>query len=392
LGGCTAPTCTAGATRCNGKKVETCNADWTGWATTATCSIDCVGGACLEVTALATTLDTASCALLNDGNVRCWGDNGEGQIGDGTTTHRPTPVVIPSLAGAKYVGLAGLHGCSIQADNTVACWGLHNYDGYLGDGTSTGHLTPQPVPGLTNVAALAVGGDDNCALTTSGRLKCWGYGFHNLGGSRVQHNAPFDIGLSGVNAVAAGWHTFCALQSGTLSCWGENQYGQVGDGTQVDRYSLNPIPGAFVAIRPSYATMCAQKSDMTWLCWGMNNGFADIGALGDIRPSPISASSYAGTDKQLFPGAAAMFGYGSGLVLLSSGKGPFCGDGSNVDRLTAEPNFDVAPISLLAAGFDHTCVVVSGRVWCWGMNDYGEVGNGYLEPGYIYRNPTPVVW
>ena len=114
--------------------------------------------------------------MTSNGAVSCWGANADGELGDGTTTNRPTPVPVSGLsAGVVAVAAGQKHTCALTSGGAVWCWG-NNWYGQLGDGTTTGRPTPVPVSGLSSgVVALAAGMYHTCALTSGGAVVCWGY-------------------------------------------------------------------------------------------------------------------------------------------------------------------------------------------------------------------------
>ncbi|MBX3313773.1 MAG: hypothetical protein KF906_05575 [Actinobacteria bacterium] len=115
-----------------------------------------------------------TCALLTNGTAKCWGYNYDGRVGDGTTTNRLTPTTVTGLTGATAITAGGGgHSCALLTNGTAKCWG-NNGSGQLGDGTTTNRLTPTTVTGLTGATAITPGGGHSCALLTNGTAKCWG--------------------------------------------------------------------------------------------------------------------------------------------------------------------------------------------------------------------------
>src|SRR4030095_3720151 len=194
-----------------------------------------------------------TCALTGAGGVKCWGFNFNGQVGDGTQSARLAPVDVSGLTnGVAAIATGGSHSCAVTNLGAVRCWGL-NVNGQLGDGTNTQRLSPGAVSGLgSGVAAVAAGLSHTCALTTSGGVKCWGFNTSGqLGDNTIsQRLTPVDVsGLtSGVVAISAGQNHTCALVTNAgVKCWGDNSGGQLGDGTMGTR----PFPSAVLVVGPA---------------------------------------------------------------------------------------------------------------------------------------------
>ncbi|WP_198286988.1 hypothetical protein [Frankia sp. QA3] len=193
----------------------------------------------------------AGYALRSDGTVWAWGNNYAGQLGDGTTTNRPTPVQISALSGSNQVSAitaSGLTGYALRSDGAARAWG-YNRAGQLGNGTTTNSPLPVTVSGLAGVSALAARADgaSGYALRSDGTAWAWGYnrdgelGNNSIINSTVPVPVSTATGLSGVSAIAGGGRSGYALRSdGTAWAWGDNLYGQLGtNNTPTD--SLVPV-------------------------------------------------------------------------------------------------------------------------------------------------------
>ena len=187
------------------------------------------------------------CAILDDGSVSCWGIGTYGALGDGTTTNRQTPASTSSLgSGRTAVSIAiGTHNtCAILDDGSVSCWGL-NDNGELGDGTTTQRNTPTQTDSLglgRTAIAISAGYQHTCAILDDGSVSCWGKNeFGRLGdGTVTQRLTPTQTASLGTDrtavAISAGYqHTCAILDDGSVSCWGYNGNGQLGDGTTKER-------------------------------------------------------------------------------------------------------------------------------------------------------------
>jgi alpha-tubulin suppressor-like RCC1 family protein len=235
-----------------------------------------------------------SCAMTAEGGVKCWGFNILGQLGDGTAGDRNVPTDVSGLAsGVSGVAAGGDHTCAVMdtvRGGGLKCWG-NNGSGQLGNGTTDKHTTPVDVSGLASgVNVIAAGGFYICAVTNGGGLKCWGINIAGqLGdGTTAGHAIPMDVSglVSGVSAVAAGdSHTCAVTAGGAVKCWGSNGSGQLGDGTTSSRsvpVDVSGLASGVTAVAAGDGHTCAVMDAVhggAVKCWG-SNGF---GQLGDAR-------------------------------------------------------------------------------------------------------------
>jgi alpha-tubulin suppressor-like RCC1 family protein len=220
-----------------------------------------------------------SCALVASGRVKCWGE----QSVDGATVSRPSPFKVEGAVDMSAVAVGQDHACALARDGGVRCWG-RNADGDLGDGTYTDRAAAGLVAGITDATAISVGGHFTCALLRDGTVQCWGSNVDGAlgdGTSLASRASPSPVAsVVGATHIATGWRHACArLTTGSVLCWGQNTFGQVGDGTTTTRSTPVAVKGGdtFVSVAAGRQHTCGLRDDGTLVCWGRNQE----GQLGD---------------------------------------------------------------------------------------------------------------
>jgi alpha-tubulin suppressor-like RCC1 family protein len=352
-----------------------------------------------------------SCAVLQDGRVHCWGANGSGGLGDGTTTNSLTPVAAAGITGAAEVSAGGFHTCARFPDGTLQCWGRNN-TGQLGDPALRIEQSPRPVrvAGITATAVTA-GGFHTCALPGDGTVWCWGQndlGQLGNGTSDPIPNSPSTFNptpgqvrdIAGAVAISAGgWHTCALLADGTVRCWGDNTWGQMGNGaTLVSPSPLAPITptptpvpvtgiDSAVAIEAGIFHTCVILQDGTVRCWGRG----EAGRLGNGTTANSSTPTPVGgiTPAVLAPGAehtCAVFGDGS-VRCWGDNNWNQLGNGARpgtIATVPAPPVIGITNAIAASAGAEHSCaVLLDGSVGCWGRNADGRLGDGTTTDAFI---------
>ena len=324
------------------------------------------------------------CARLSNNQIKCWGENSSGQLGNGSTADSLTPVVVSGISAATAISASSKsHACALVSGGKVKCWGRNDL-GQLGGGAQNFSATPVAAA-VTGAAAVAAGDAHNCALLSDGTVKCWGdNSAGQLGnGTTATSASPVSVGgVTGASVVAAGSSHSCAVASAVTYCWGGNSDGQLGDGTTVSSSNPVAVVGLSVTAKGIAAGSkhsCALLTDGTVQCWGGNSD----GQLGNGSttgsPAPVAVGGLTTTAKAISTGAA------HSCALLTDGTVQCWGDnstgqlgnGSTTDSSSAAPVSGVAGAKAIAAGYDHSCALLSdGTVKCWGDNAKGELGNG----------------
>ena len=337
--------------------------------------------------ALAVSHGHFACALRCDGSVWCWGANEHGQLGDGTTATRSTPVQVRGLGGpATAIGAGYQHACAVVRGE-ARCWGQNLY-GELGDGTHEQRVGPATVPGLDGAVVAVAGGEHHtCAIVEGGAMRCWGFNmFGGVGdGTNVERTTPRVVAAlrDSVDAMALGQFSTCARTlQGELRCWGLNAFGVLGDGTISNRNTPLPLvlsePVRALALLANH--ICATlESGAVW-CWGYNID----GALGDgstvTRLRPVAVRGLEGSAVSLTVGGRhSCVATGDGAVRCWGGneRGQL-GDGSITRRLSPTQVVDLGgPAAVVGASEASTCAALrDGLVRCWGANESGQLGDG----------------
>ncbi len=293
-----------------------------------------------------------TCVVRTGGKVNCWGDNQDGQLGNGLTNARsPQPVEVRDITDAIAVACGASFSCAVRAGGTVMCWG-NGLGGQLGNNQRQVLPTPQPVSNLTNVVAVSAGESHACAVKADGTLLCWGDGFDGqLGnGDQLDRTTPTLVPtLDSIATVAAAARQTCALKkTGAVFCWGDNKLGQLGSGAAtpptVPSPSLVPNLDA-IALWAGNDHACAVKRDGSAACWGA--GFQGQIGDGQTRPSPLTPT----------PTPSGVLGVNSAVKI---------GTGGN-----------------------HSCATTKNTILCWGQNDRGQLGTGAV--GSSLLSPESVI-
>ncbi len=335
-----------------------------------------------------------ACALLNNGRVACWGDNGAGQLGDGTYTKRQTAEEVAGLTDIAAISAGGEYTCALMKNGKVKCWG-RNEHGQLGNGTTENSMQPVDIPGLANVTAIYAGSGHACAIIKDGTLKCWG---ENLKGqlgngsfSRLVSSPADVVGLGvTITSVSIGNEHTCVLTTNAgVKCWGHNSYGELGMGKDITQ-SKTPvdivgIDDNAIAVATGFSKSCAITKDGQAKCWGWL-GFDQF------SNTPVNLEGLDGKAKSIAAGGShicVVLENGAVRCLGENKKGQL-GDGTTADsQRFAKVKGLPSAVTAIGAAYDDTCTLTTmGEVFCWGDNSSGQLGNGSTEDSLI---PVKVV-
>ncbi|GIE72882.1 hypothetical protein Apa02nite_089900 [Actinoplanes palleronii] len=359
-----------------------------------------------------------SCGLAGDGGAYCWGSNDSGQLGDGSTADKLSPVAVDAPSGVTFTQLdAGYtNACGLGSDDAVYCWGTNDH-GQLGDGGTTNQsspvavplfapasspsptpspspsATPSPAPGGSvspPVAQLAAGDYHTCALSDDDQAYCWGAGTSGqLGdGATVSRSHPVAVSApAGVTftQLTAGWTHTCGLGSDDAAyCWGSNLRGELGVEGATNRLTpaavSAPAGVTFTQVTTREDHTCGLGSDTTAYCWGPNTR-GELG-VGDTAPRsvPVAVSAPAGvTFTQLTAGWFHTCGLGDDAKAYCWGANGYSqlgvGDTTNRSIPVAVSAPAGVTFTQLTAGWTQTCGLGNdSKAYCWGSNNHAVAG------------------
>lgn len=367
------------------------------------CRLECVGLACDDIVSIASGSNHA-CAIRQSQRVVCWGDNTRGQLGDGTTSQRTSPVEVGSLTGVVALALGATHSCALQSDGDVYCWGDNKYGQTGQSPTSDAQTTPQPVS-IANVLQLDAGGASSCAVSTQGQLSCWGSNeWGQLGNNSTEPafapqpvldpSQPLAPGtqLSDASVVAVGARHACAIRSDdTVVCWGDNLFRQLGDG--LSNHGDSTCLAAYVDCSRVPVTVSG-ISDATALSVGPDGQHSCVLAAGDVscwgdnalkKAADTSADPLATPSLVLENVSALAVGNTFSCSWNNAGGAQCWGSHAQGQLAKGAPQSGAhAPaattfsdLASFAAGDSFGCAVLgSGAPRCWGADDVGQLGNG----------------
>lgn len=338
-----------------------------------------------------------SCAI-HLGAAKCWGANDEGQLGDGTQIDRSAPVGVTSLVSGIYaLGVGYTHGCALHGLGEVKCWGANNV-GQLGDGSNAPSLVPvSPSGPMARISSLGLGSHHTCVVNTDAQTLCWGKNSYGQAGdeSLMSKFTPTLLAGAPDNTLSLSGgeeHTCAILGDSTAMCWGDNSQDNLGTGyrNEYAPVAVHGMGAGVASIGAGVAHSCAVRADGSVRCWGSN----DIGQLGDgthySRSTPTNVGGLGGF-------ASDVSTRGNHTCVLTLGGAARCWGSNESGQLgigdTADSSIPVTPLGLgsgvsaIAAGGHHTCAIVWGVVNCWGRNSSGQLGDN-TTTGRL--TPTPV--
>jgi len=322
-----------------------------------------------------------TCGVTTSGVAYCWGNNGVGELGNGTTTNTATtPVAVSGGLSFATVSASGSYGdaCGVTTSGAAYCWGL----GALGNGSTTLSRTPVAVSGGLSFATVSVGLSSACGVTTSGVAYCWGdNSLGELGNGDTTYSAtPVAVsgGLSFGTITAGGWSTCGVTIGGAAYCWGTGSLGN--DTANFGVVTPLAVSGglSFATVSSGVGQVCGATTGGAAYCWGGN----DYGELGNgsttFSPTPVAVSGGL---------SFATVSSGSSFTCgVTTGGAAFCwgynadgelGNGTTTNSATPVAVSGGLSFATVSAGSKFACgVTTGGAAYCWGSNVFGQFGNG----------------
>jgi alpha-tubulin suppressor-like RCC1 family protein len=335
-----------------------------------------------------------ACALTTAGKAYCWGDNRVGQLGnsDGTHADQDHSVAVDTDLQFKSITAGYSHACALTSAGVAYCWGV-NINGQLGNGDTTSYDAPVLVDTVQTFKSISAGTDHTCALNSEGVAFCWGKNADaQLGtGDTTEHHAPYavDTALKFKSIAASELHTCALTKARAAYCWGDNGEGYLGN-SGLDGGVDQGTPGAvdtdlkFTSITAGIYHTCALTKARAVYCWGSN----EYGQLGDGTnenagsPVEMDLSGVSGKIASIAAGSSA---YSTCVVTTKGnvyctgygGYGVF-GDGNDGDSTTLVPGATGLKVkTVVVSDYNGYGLTKDGKAYAWGDDgDSGQLGNG----------------
>lgn len=330
--------------------------------------------------------DTHTCGVTTSDLAYCWGHNFVGVLGTGAGTVGDQLQPAPVAGGLRFrqVSVGPEHSCGVTTTDRAYCWGFNGY-GKLGIGTSgTNTGGPIPVAGGLRFRFIRAGVNHTCGITRENVAYCWGDNRNGQLGdfSHTQRLTPKRVGKPYLwRWVSPGERHTCGVSTENVAyCWGSNTSGQMGVSGITTRSYPYPVEGGrlYRSIDAGHNHTCAVAMDYRAYCWG--DGFT--GQLGDgtrtsrSTPKPVAGGRFYQQVSAAYFHSCGLTRDGKELCWGSNPRGEL-GDGTRTDRLTPTPLAAALTLTQISAGESPGCgVTTEGKAYCWGENRYGQVGDG----------------
>ncbi len=355
-------------------------------------------GTLQNVTSLVSDSDSgATCALLTTGHVTCWGYNGDGELGNGTETSSDVPVPVHGITDAKAIAEDNQDGgnggsfCALLSTGHIDCWGNNN-DGQLGNGNTTTFTLPVAVKNISTAATIIGGNYSFCARLASSHVDCWGYGGDGELGNGAFNSSDVPVAvhkITDASHMISGYYGYCAvLATSHINCWGYNGNGELGNGSTTN--SDVPVAvenignAAALASDADSGSTCALLATSHLDCWGYNND----GQLGNgtttSSDKPVAVVGISNA-KKITEDSNGGSGGGSFCALLSTShlkcwgynSDGELGNGNMTDFTlpVAVKNISTAA-TVIGGDYGFCALLADSHLDCWGYGSDGQLGNG----------------
>ncbi|HSA34211.1 MAG TPA: hypothetical protein P5077_10835 [bacterium] len=338
----------------------------------------------LAVSTSEESLGSYTCGIkMVDKKLYCWGNNADGQLGNGTINNINIPTKIGDDTWSQ-ITTGENHTCGIrETDKKLYCWGKNYFDPYEGADKNANKPVPTKI-GDDAWVLITARGNLTCGIKTNNNLYCWRADSleQRDNDNTIRKPAPIKIGIDKWSSLAVGNSYFCAINiDGQLYCWGDNFYGQLGDGTTNNKSILIKIGGdTWSRITAKGSHTCGIKaSDKKLYCWGENSA----GQLGDGTTDNNSVPTKIGDDawSEIMTGSYYACGIKTDKTLYCWGRND---DGQLGDGTAGESTDKHIPTKIgddtwsqITTGGSHTCgIKTDNKLYCWGSNFSGQLGDG----------------